>query len=296
MHPLSTPLLLVGIAACTVGRPVPTIDFVGAERRVAELERALAGDAAGPPTVVTVADSLLDALDDAVPDAADSAESRQHHSLLTRVRALRSQARLLSGDGLSIAEAQALHDAELMPEAAVVAIARPSTAVAVPKFDPPPTMQAAPVRSIGLVIPVADVAPGDLQDTFADARSAGRVHNAIDIVAPRGTPVVAATDGQIVKLFLSERGGITVYQRGVDERTIYYYAHLERYAAGLAEGAVVRQGTVLGFVGNTGNAGPTNYHLHFAIWLPSDPQRYWDGTPINPYPLMRHAPSGTPRD
>lgn len=237
--------------------------------------------------MVTVADSLLDALDEVAPDAADSTVRRHHHSLLTRVRALRSQARLLSGDGLSIAEAQALHDAEPMP--ATAAVPRLSAAVAVPRLDPPSSIQAAPVRSVGLIIPVADVGPGDLQDTFTAARSAGRVHNAIDIMAPRGTPVVAATDGQIVKLFLSERGGITVYQRGVDERTIYYYAHLERYAAGLAEGAVLRQGTVLGFVGNTGNAGPGNYHLHFAIWLPSDPQRYWDGAPINPYPLMRQA-------
>lgn len=289
MHrPLSS-ITVVCLAACTVGAPEPAVDLPRAERRVVELDSTLDGAPAGYPTVITVADSLLGALERGMPDTSDSATTRHHHSLVTRVRALRSQARLLSGDGLSLVEAQALNDAEPMPSTAVVSAVRTSAPVAAVVLNPPPTVQAVPVQSTGLVIPVIDVEADDLQDTYSDSRSAGRVHNAIDIMAPRGTPVVAAIDGQIVKLFLSERGGITVYQRGVDERTIYYYAHLERYAVGLVEGATIRQGTVLGFVGNTGNAGPDNYHLHFAIWLPTDSGRYWDGTPVNPYPLLRPA-------
>lgn len=289
MHRLLTPYVLVALVACAVGAPAPAVDLQGAERRIVELDSTLDGAPAGHPAVITVADSLLDALERAPTDPDDLATARHMHSIVTRVRALRSQARLLSGDGLSLAEAQALNDAEPVPTAGAVAAVQASAPVAAVELDAPPTIQAVPVHSAGLIIPVVDVKPGDLQDTYNDSRSAGRVHNAIDIMAPRGTPVVAATDGQIVKLFLSERGGITVYQRSVDERTIYYYAHLERYASGLGDGVLVRQGTVLGFVGNTGNAGPANYHLHFAIWHPKESARYWDGTPVNPYPLLRPA-------
>lgn len=145
--------------------------------------------------------------------------------------------------------------------------------------------------SLRLSIPVSGLGPEDLSDTYTDARSEGRVHNAIDIIAPLGTPVVAATGGTIVKLFSSEKGGITIYQRGIDGRAIYYYAHLDRYADGLAEGATVQRGEVIGYVGNTGNAGPENYHLHFAIWIPADTAHYWDGITINPYPILRRSPS-----
>lgn len=145
--------------------------------------------------------------------------------------------------------------------------------------------------SLRLAIPVSGLGPEDLSDTYTDARSEGRVHNAIDIMAPLGTPVVAATDGTIVKLFSSEKGGITIYQRGIDGRAIYYYAHLDRYAGTLAEGARVKRGEVIGYVGNTGNAGPENYHLHFAIWIPADTAHYWDGISINPYPILRRSPS-----
>jgi murein DD-endopeptidase MepM/ murein hydrolase activator NlpD len=101
--------------------------------------------------------------------------------------------------------------------------------------------------------------------------------------------VLAATDGPIIKLFNSERGGITLYQRGPEGRLIYYYAHLDRYADGIAEGKEIRRGEVIAYVGNTGNAGPENYHLHFAIWVPADPSRYWDGIPVNPYPILRRS-------
>ena len=101
-----------------------------------------------------------------------------------------------------------------------------------------------------------------------------------------GTPVLAATPGKILRLFQSDKGGITIYQLSADEKTVYYYAHLQGYAAGLSEGNVVRQGDVIAYVGDTGNAGAGNYHLHFSIAAVSDPTRYWEGTNINPYPLL----------
>jgi peptidoglycan LD-endopeptidase LytH len=138
-----------------------------------------------------------------------------------------------------------------------------------------------------LIIPVAGVTPSQLHDTFRDARSEGRVHDAIDIPAAGGTPVLAAGDGEIVKLFQSEKGGITIYQLSSDRKLIYYYAHLQRYADGLAQGQTIRQGTVIAYVGDTGNAGAGNYHLHFSIAVVSDPKRYWEGVNINPYPILR---------
>lgn len=142
--------------------------------------------------------------------------------------------------------------------------------------------------TLKLIVPVAGVQPNQLKDTFADARSEGRVHDAIDIPAPQGTPLVAAADGLIVKLFQSELGGTTIYQLSTDKKLVFYYAHLERHADGLTEGRFVRQGEVIGYVGDTGNAGPGNYHLHFSIAVVSDPNRYWEGTNINPYPLLRN--------
>lgn len=160
-----------------------------------------------------------------------------------------------------------------------------------PPADATSTHVAPPVGFVGtlkLVVPVAGVQPSQLLDTFADSRSEGRVHDAIDIPAAQGTPVVAAADGQIVKLSQSELGGITIYQLSTDKKLIFYYAHLQRYADGLSEGKFVRQGEVIGYVGDTGNAGPGNYHLHFSIAVVSDPNRYWEGTNINPYPLLRN--------
>jgi len=131
------------------------------------------------------------------------------------------------------------------------------------------------------------VRPEQLQDTFTDARSEGRAHDAIDIMAPAGTPVVAASDGEILRLFQSDRGGTTIYQLSPDKKLVFYYAHLQRYADGLATGKFARQGEVIGYVGDTGNAGAGNYHLHFSIAVLADPKRYWEGTNINPYPLLR---------
>jgi murein DD-endopeptidase MepM/ murein hydrolase activator NlpD len=149
-----------------------------------------------------------------------------------------------------------------------------------------PTLTGSFVGTLKLIIPVVGVRPDQLLDTFTDARSEGRVHDAIDIPAPAGTPVVAAADGEIIKLFQSERGGTTIYQLSPDKKLVFYYAHLQRYADGLAPGKSVKQGEVIAYVGDTGNAGVGNFHLHFSIAIISDPKRYWEGTNINPYPLL----------
>jgi murein DD-endopeptidase MepM/ murein hydrolase activator NlpD len=153
-----------------------------------------------------------------------------------------------------------------------------------------PIISPTPV-STELIIPVAGVRPEQLQDTFTEARSEGRVHDAIDILAPHNTPVLAATDGTIVKLFQSDRGGTTIYELGTNQKYFYYYAHLDHYADGVTEGKVVKQGEVIGYVGDTGNAGPGNYHLHFSISIVTDPKKWWEGTNINPYPLLKKSDS-----
>jgi len=178
----------------------------------------------------------------------------------------------------------------------------PSASIALPADTPPPasesfTTNEAPISSnspqhsfvgtLDLIIPVIGVRPDQLSDTFGDARSEGRVHDAIDIPAAAGTPVVAAADGQILKLFQSERGGTTIYQLSHDRKLVFYYAHLQRYADGLVEGANVKRGDLIAYVGDTGNAGAGNYHLHFSIAVVADPKRYWEGTNINPFPLLR---------
>jgi len=152
-----------------------------------------------------------------------------------------------------------------------------------PEASPSPTPLISPA---GLIIPVAGVRADQLIDTFSDARSEGRVHDAIDIPAPQGTPVLAVANGKILKLFQSERGGMTIYQLSSDEKFIYYYAHLDGYAAGLNEGQPVMQGATIAYVGDTGNAGAGNYHLHFSIAITSNPKRWSEGVNINPYPLL----------
>jgi murein DD-endopeptidase MepM/ murein hydrolase activator NlpD len=144
------------------------------------------------------------------------------------------------------------------------------------------------VGTLKLIIPVAGVRREQLQDTFTAARGEGRAHDAIDIMAPAGTPVMAANDGEIVRLFQSDRGGTTIYQLSPDKKLVFYYAHLQRYADGLVVGKFARQGEVIGYVGDTGNAGAGNYHLHFSIAVLADPKRFWEGTNINPYPLLHH--------
>lgn len=150
----------------------------------------------------------------------------------------------------------------------------------------------APPTSAGsLLIPVQGIAETQLLDTFNDARSGNRVHDAIDIMAPAGTPVLAVADGTVEKLFESERGGLTLYQFNGDRSLAYYYAHLQGYAPGIAEKQAVRRGQVIGYVGSTGNASPDGPHLHFAVFQLGPEQRWWEGTAVNPYPLLRGAPA-----
>jgi murein DD-endopeptidase MepM/ murein hydrolase activator NlpD len=144
-------------------------------------------------------------------------------------------------------------------------------------------------RDIGL--PIAGLTAADIHDTFAQSRSNGeRRHEASDIMAPRGTPVIAVEDGVIKKLFTSKPGGLTIYQFDPQERYCYYYAHLDRYAHGIREGLSVTRGEVIGYVGSTGNANPDAPHLHFAILELGPDKKWWDDTtPINPYPILMEA-------
>ena len=158
-----------------------------------------------------------------------------------------------------------------------------------PKAQPPVTIaEGVTVGPAGLALPVAGVKPGELVDTYTQARAGGaRVHDAIDIMAPDGRAVVAAADGTVEKLFYSDGGGgITVYVRSPDQRWTYYYAHLQDYAPGLAEGQRVRRGQPLGRVGHTGNASASGPHLHFAINRMQPGEKWYQGSPINPYPLL----------
>jgi len=146
-----------------------------------------------------------------------------------------------------------------------------------------------------LIIPVIGIQRASLKNTFDEARGMGRSHRAIDILAPYGTPVVAAVDGTIRKLFNSGAGGITIYEFDRAEQTVYYYAHLDRYADGLAEGNVVKQGDVIGYVGTSGNAPKGTPHLHFAIEILPPTKEWWKGEPVNPYPLlMATTPASEP--
>lgn len=136
-------------------------------------------------------------------------------------------------------------------------------------------------------IPVAGISRHDLRDTFSDMRGSDRAHEAIDIMAPRRTSVVAAQDGRIVKLFTSKAGGLTIYQFDPSETFSYYYAHLDGYAPGLHEGQTVQRGDLLAYVGSTGNASAAAPHLHFAIFRLTPERQWWKGEPINPYPVLR---------
>lgn len=137
-----------------------------------------------------------------------------------------------------------------------------------------------------LLLPVAGVTPAQLHDTYHQPRGDERVHEALDIPAPRGTPVYAVADGRIVKLFTSKPGGLTVYQFDPTETYSYYYAHLDRYAAALKEGQQVKRGELIGYVGATGNADPAAPHLHFAMFELGPEKNWWQGNPVNPYPLL----------
>lgn len=137
-----------------------------------------------------------------------------------------------------------------------------------------------------LLVPVEGIAYSQLSDTFDQPRGQERHHEALDIMAASGTPVRAAGDGKVAKLFNSKPGGITLYQFDPAEKYAYYYAHLDRYADGIKEGMQLKRGDLIGYVGATGNADPSAPHLHFAIFALTPEKQWWKGTPVNPYPML----------
>lgn len=165
----------------------------------------------------------------------------------------------------------------------------PAAAPAAPKLAPDFASQA-DYRALAerrLTIPVAGTMASHLMNTFDDDRGGGsRAHQALDIMAPRGTPVVAVEDGKVEKLFDSAAGGLTVYQFDPTRTYSYYYAHLDRYADDLVEGKLVKRGEVIGYVGFTGNASPEGPHLHFAIFKLGPEKRWHEGVPLNPFPVL----------
>jgi murein DD-endopeptidase MepM/ murein hydrolase activator NlpD len=171
-------------------------------------------------------------------------------------------------------------------------LASPLTVANRPIPVPPPasinaTSSLAELRDRHLEIPVRGVLRQKLVDSFDDTRDANRKHEAIDIMAPRNTPILAVEEGTIARLFASKAGGTTIYQFDPARRYAYYYAHLERYADGLREGDHVRRGQMLGYVGTSGNAANGAPHLHFAIFRLTERQQWWHGTPIDPYEVLK---------
>jgi murein DD-endopeptidase MepM/ murein hydrolase activator NlpD len=144
------------------------------------------------------------------------------------------------------------------------------------------------LRSRKLLVPVAGVLAAKIPPSFDDMRGARR-HNALDILAPRGTPVLSADDGTVAKIDTSAGGGLSLYIAGPGDRFIFYYAHLDAYRRGIAEGMRIARGDTIGYVGTTGNAPANTPHLHFAIALADEDKRWWKGTPLDPLPLLRLA-------
>ena len=181
----------------------------------------------------------------------------------------------------------------------LAAVAKPEPSVVeTPGSEPapaPPLAQAsAPVAAFDasvpvadqLLIPVAGINANALKDTFNEARGSERRHEALDILAPKGTQVFAVADGKVAKLFTSKPGGLTVYQFDTSEKFAYYYAHLDRYAPDLKDGMNLKRGDLVGYVGVSGNADPQTPHLHFAIFELGPQKQWWKGNPVNPYPLL----------
>jgi len=146
----------------------------------------------------------------------------------------------------------------------------------------------AELRRHGIRLPLDNARVTAMEGNFAESRRGEpRGHEAVDMLAPRNTPIRAVEDGKIAKLFLSKAGGNTIYQFDPSERFCYYYAHLDRYADGLHDGQLVAKGEVIGYVGTSGNAPPNTPHLHFAIFELGDDKKWWHGTAIDPYLVYR---------
>ena len=184
------------------------------------------------------------------------------------------------------------------PRAAETAVAPAAAATPAETLSPPvPAVTstlgassdgAALLQARPLMVPVAGIPPESLSDTYDQSRG-GRKHEAMDIMAARGTPVHAVDDGKLVKLFNSIPGGLTIYQFDPSGQLSYYYAHLDRYADGVKEGMDLRKGDLIGYVGSTGNANPQGPHLHFAVFRLGPEKQWWKGEPVNPYPALRTA-------
>ncbi len=140
-----------------------------------------------------------------------------------------------------------------------------------------------------LMVPVAGVSPDQVPDTFRAPRGRGRIHGAVDILAPRGTPVLSADDGRVLRLHRNRKGGLTIYATDTSKRFIYYYAHLDAYRRGLANGARLARGQVIGFVGTTGDAHRREPHLHFQMLVRAKSGRPWGGDAIDPRPFFTSA-------
>ena len=139
----------------------------------------------------------------------------------------------------------------------------------------------APLSGMTLAMPVVGVLPYDLSNSWGDSRDGGRrKHKGIDIFAPKGTGIVAVTDGIISYIGEQPKGGLCLWL-ATENGTSFYYAHLDRWAPGLYEGMEVRSGDLLGYVGNTGNAKTTPPHLHFGV---NDNDEM-----VNPYPILTKA-------
>ena len=164
-----------------------------------------------------------------------------------------------------------------------VPVPRPAPESSLPRIGTDPI---ADLRDRQLSIPVRGVERDDLRSSFSEKRGSNRVHEAMDILAPRHTPVIAVEDGTVARLFASQAGGTTIYQYDPTSTYVYYYAHLQRYVPGLEEGARVKRGDVIGFVGTSGNAPEDTPHLHFAIFKMNDKKQWWQGTAIDPYEII----------
>jgi len=199
----------------------------------------------------------------------------------------------IAADGKVVPPARADGDAGVFaigasPVASPPPVARPPLPTSASKAsldaDPVPEL-----RDRRLELPVRDAVRQELRDSFYEKRGSDRRHEAIDIMTPRNTPIVAVEDGTIARLFDSKAGGNTVYQFDPASKYVYYYAHLERYADGLKEGDVVRRGQLLGYAGTSGNASKDVPHLHFAIFRLTEKKQWWQGTPIDPYEVLRQS-------
>ena len=219
---------------------------------------------------------------------------------------LRSTSLLLLALSIACGSAEDGGDSALPDGANTAEVKRADTAVSVPASAPvladslpmlPPVATDAPdapADSLVLTMPVDGAMPWDMRDTFGDPRT-GYAHEALDIMAPRGTRVLSATRGRLTKLHTSVRGGIMVYAADATDRYVLMYGHLDRYADGLIEGMPLEPGQLIGYVGSTGSAVSTGPHLHFAIARGQPSVAWWKGDPVNPYPfLYRMKPQSIP--